>query len=116
MLPALKCLLLVALPSFVAAKDKPVEYGADVSFPMQHAEPSTNYPWLAHNMDPSVPVPQKYKDMVLQPLGDKQSFYNNYINGCKEKFGRKGARCEQNELDRIAMTFRQPQSMQNYVS
>mmetsp|Transcript_21604 Transcript_21604/g.45438 ORF Transcript_21604/g.45438 Transcript_21604/m.45438 type:complete len:410 (-) Transcript_21604:542-1771(-) len=115
MLPALKCLLLVALPSFVGAKDEPVEYGADVSFPMQHAEASTNYPWLSHNMDPSVPVPKKYKDMALQPLGDRQSFYNNYINGCKEKFGRKAARCTQNELDRIAMTLRQPQSMQNYT-
>ena len=31
-------------------------------------------------------------------------------------FGKKGIRCQQNELDRIAMTLRQPQSMQNYTA
>lgn len=114
-LPGLKFLFLAALLSLVAAKDEPVEYGVDVSFPMQYVEPSTNYPWLPHNMDPSVPVPEEYKDMVPQPLGNKQEFYRNYVQGCRDAFGKKGSRCNQNELDRVAMTLRQPQSMQNYT-
>lgn len=110
------CVTAAALPSLVAGKnDEPVEYGADVSFPMQHWEVSTNYPWLEHNMDPSLPVPDKYKDMVPQPLGDRQSLYDEYYQGCLDKFGKKGARCRQNELDRVAMTLRQPQSMHNYT-
>ncbi len=106
----------VLAPALVAGEDEPVEYGADVSWPMQHVEVSTNYPWLEHNVDPSKPVPKEYQDMVLQPLGDRQTFYKDYIQGCLDKNGRKGTRCTQTEIDRIEMTLRQPQSMQNYVS
>ena len=113
----MKLISLVALaPALVAGEDEPVEYGADVSWPMQHVEVSTNYPWLEHNVDPSVPVPRKYEDMVPQPLGDRQTFYKDYMQGCLDKNGKKGKRCTQTEIDRIEMTLRQPQSMQNYVS
>jgi len=105
----------VMTPSLVAGLDEPVEYGVDVSFPMQYSEVSTNYPWLEHNVDPSKLVPDEYKDMVPQPLGDKQSFYKDFLKGCTEHFGKKGKRCIQTEIDRIAMTKRQPQSMQNYT-
>jgi hypothetical protein len=98
------------------SKNEPLEYGVDVSFPMHHAQVSTNYPWLPHNLDTSLPVPKEYQDMVLQPLGNKQEFYQDFMQGCKDAFGTKGTRCTQNELDRVAMTLRQPQSMQNYVS
>jgi hypothetical protein len=92
----------------------PVEYGVDVSYPMHYRNVSVNYAWLPHNMDPvHNDVPPEYKDMVVQPLGDRQSFYDSYLAGCKEKWGAKGvARCQANEDDRIAMTLRQPQSMQ----
>jgi hypothetical protein len=98
----------------VAADHVPVEYGVDVSFPMQHAKVSDNYAWLPHNMDPvHTDVPSKYKDKVVQPLGDRQAIYDEFIGGCKETWGSKGARrCDSNEADRIAMTLRQPQSMQ----
>ena len=102
--------------STAIADDVPVEYGVDVSIPMQYASVSTNYPWLEHNVDHSKPVPKEYEDMVIQPLGDRQSFYKEFLQGCKDHFGKKGARCVQNELDRVAMTLRQPQSMKNYVS
>jgi hypothetical protein len=82
---------------------------------MQYEKITNNYPWLEHNTDPSLPVPEEYEGMVLQPLGDKRTMYDNYLEGCKKHFGKKGARCVQNELDRIAMTKRQPQSMQNYT-
>jgi len=110
-----QCFFLGAAISLAAARDEPVEYGVDVSFPMHHAEVSTNYPWLPHNMDSSIPVPEEYQDMVPQPLGDKTSFYRDFLQGCIDKFGKKGKRCTQNELDRVAMTLRQPQSMQNYT-
>mmetsp|Transcript_110502 Transcript_110502/g.165388 ORF Transcript_110502/g.165388 Transcript_110502/m.165388 type:complete len:484 (-) Transcript_110502:266-1717(-) len=95
--------------------DEPVEYGVDVSFPMQYASVSDNYAWLPHNLDPSLPTPDRYKDMAVQPLGDRKSFYQEYVDGCREKFGTKGSRCTQSEIDRFAMSLRQPQSMQNYT-
>lgn len=99
-----------------ANADEPVEYGVDVSFPMHYPSVSTNYPWLDHNRDPSKPVPKEYENMPIQPLGDRASIYRDYLQGCKDAFESKGAaRCVQNELDRIQMGLRQPQSMQNYV-
>jgi hypothetical protein len=92
--------------------DDPVEYGVDVSFPIQYATVSDNYAWLPHNLDPSIPTPDRYKDMVVQTLGDRRGFYQEYIDGCREKFGKKGSRCTQSEIDRMAMSLRQPQSMQ----
>jgi hypothetical protein len=92
-----------------------VEYGMDVSYPMAHASVSTNFPWLPHNMDPSIEIPEEYKGMVIQPLGDRQSFYENLIKGCEDSYDGKGARCIENEKDRIAMTLRQPQSMKVYT-
>jgi prolyl 4-hydroxylase len=101
----------------VKPTETPVEYGVDVSFPMHRSRVSNNYAWLPHNMDPvHNDIPSKYKDMPVQPLGDRQTYYDEFLNGCKEKWGASGAaRCQQNEDDRIAMTLRQPQSMQNYT-
>lgn len=116
MVSGLKFLVLAAMaPSMASGMEEPVEYGVDVSFPMHYSEVSTNFPWLEHNKDPSKPVPEKYKDMVPQPLGDKQSFYKDFLQGCKDAFGKKGKRCIQTELDRVAMTLRQPKSMTNYT-
>ncbi len=100
----------------VVQDDAPkVEYGVDVSFPMHYASVSTNYAWLPHNQDPNIPTPREYNDMVVQPLGDRQQFYKDFIQGCRDHFGTKAIRCTQNELDRVAMSLRQPQSMQNYT-
>lgn len=116
MLSGLKFLCFVAFtPILAVAEDEHVEYGADISWPSQHVEVSTNYAWLEHNMDHSKPVPAKYKDMALQPLGDKQGFYKDFLDGCINHYGKKGSRCTQTELDRVEMTLRQPQSMQNYT-
>ena len=68
-----------------------LEYGVDVSFPMHY---------------PDVLEADK------NPLGDRQSFYNDFLNGCVEHFGKQGQRCVQTEADRIEMSLRQPQSMQ----
>jgi hypothetical protein len=89
-----------------------VEYGVDVSFPMHHFFLSTNYPWLPHNVNPTIETPPEYVDMPLQPLGNRQQFYDDFLQSCVEHFQGKGDRCYQSEMDRIAMSLRQPQSMQ----
>jgi prolyl 4-hydroxylase len=54
--------------------------------------------------------------MKINPLGDRQSFYNDFIASCQKTFGDQGGRrCLSTEEDRIEMTLRQPQSMQNYT-
>jgi len=94
----------------------PVEYGVDVSFPIQHTIASPNYEWLPHNLDPEHnTIPRKLQDYPIQPLGNKQDFYENFVQGCVDAFGKKGPRCRQSEQGRIAMSLRQPQSMTNYT-
>ena len=90
-------------------------YGVDVSFPMHHGTVSTNYDYLPHNVDPSIPTPREFEDMPVQPLGNRQQFYQDFLQSCRDAFGAKGKRCTQTEVDRIAMTLRQPQSMTNYT-
>lgn len=95
---------------FVTAVSAQLEYGADISFPM-HRNVSINYPWLPHNVDPSIPTPDIYKGMPIQPLGDKHGYYDHYLQGCVDRYGEKGERCIKNEKERIEMSLRQPQSM-----
>lgn len=38
---------------------------------------TTNYDWLPWNADSSIDTPEEYKGMPVQPLGDKQTFYEN---------------------------------------
>jgi len=109
-----------------------VEYGADISFPMHYERVSTNYPWLMHNKlnnndknsttttgstgtTGKIPIPDRYKDQPLQPLGNKHKFYSDYVQGCVDRYGPKGNRCIQSEQDRVEMSLRQPQSMRNYT-
>jgi prolyl 4-hydroxylase len=53
--------------------------------------------------------------MAIQPLGDRQKFYDDFIKSCADAYGRQGPRCYDTEADRIAMALRQPRSMQNYT-
>lgn len=81
-----------------------------------HYEPvSTNYAWLPHNLDSSVPTPPEYEGMPIQPLGNMQQKYLDYMNGCVDYYGKRGYRCWENEHERLAMSLRQPQSMRNYT-
>jgi len=83
---------------------------------MHHARVSENYPWLSHNVDPvNNPVPVEYKDVPIQPLGDRQALYEHFIQGCINYHGEKGRRCLRGERDRIDMSNTQPQSMVNYT-
>jgi prolyl 4-hydroxylase len=94
-----------------------LDYGVDVSFPIHHIKVSDNYATLKHNIDPDKhPTPSQFKDMVVQPLGNRQVFYDDFIQGCVKAFGAKGVRCTSTEVDRVEMSLRQPQSMQNYTA
>lgn len=95
-----------------AQEHNKLEYGADVSWPMQHFQVSTNYPWLPHNVDPSLETPSEYRDMPLQPLGNRQKIYDDFLQSCADHFKEKGSRCYESEIARIEMGLRQPQSMQ----
>jgi prolyl 4-hydroxylase len=53
--------------------------------------------------------------MPIQPLGDRQSFFDNYLQGCLDAYGKKGHRCIPNEQDRVNMMARQIHSMRNYT-
>lgn len=70
-----------------------LSYGADVSFPVHHSA-------VLDKDDPN------------QPMGDKQTLYNDFIEGCRNHYGKRGGSCDQTEADRIAMSLRQPASMQ----
>jgi prolyl 4-hydroxylase len=83
---------------------------------MHHSKVSDNYDYLPHNQDSTAPTPPQYRDMVVQPLGNRQAAYDEFINGCVEKYGPSmGKRCLSTERDRVEMSLRQPQSMQNYT-
>ena len=47
--------------------------------------------------------------MPIQPLGNRQAIYDEFLDGCVKKFGSKGQKCVMNEHERIAMSLRQPQ-------
>ncbi len=67
-------------------------------------------------VDVSYPI---HSDKVIpadmNPLGDKQTWYDELIGGCRKSCERCDSACVQTESDRIVMNRRQPQSMVNYT-
>lgn len=87
---------------------------------MHYADVSTNYAYLPHNVDPSIPTPDEYRGMPVSPLGpDVKQRYDEYIQGCVDYYNSferpKGKRCTSGEAERIDMTQRQPRSVYNYT-
>ncbi len=74
------------LVALALAKESP-EYGADVSFPIHHLT------------------------MHEGPLGNRNKIYDEFMEGCRKHYGKKAISCDMGELDRLAMSRRQPQSM-----
>lgn len=64
-------------------------YGVDVSFPV-------HYSTFAKE----------------KPLGDKEQAYGEFIQGCREHYSSNPKACDITEEDRLAMSLRQPASMQ----
>ena len=76
-------LLLLTATAVLAA-----DYGLDCSFPIHNRELSCG-------------------DL----LGDRDAFYEDYVQGCRDYYGKKGHRCDITEQERLKMSVRQPQSM-----
>mmetsp|Transcript_22113 Transcript_22113/g.46546 ORF Transcript_22113/g.46546 Transcript_22113/m.46546 type:complete len:483 (-) Transcript_22113:78-1526(-) len=94
----------------------PPKYGVDVSMPI-HRRVSYNYPTMPHNTAPEkFQTPPVFKDMPLQILGDRQKVYNEYLSGCRKHYHLDHQQCDLYEYDRMLMSLRQPQSMQNYTA
>ena len=88
----LSLLFAIAVGTSLAQADDGIsraDYGADESYPMHY--------------------PRALRD-------DRQEEYERLIQGCVETYGKKGPLCWQNEVDRIDMSLRQPQSMVNYTN
>ena len=91
-------LRLVSLLLFTAsALAQEAQYGVDCSFPIHHAA------------FPSKECTHKFAD-------DRVQFYEDFMQGCRDYYGRKGKACDETEKDRIMMSLNQPQSMVNYTS
>lgn len=77
---------------------------------------SSEEEWSDYGLDCSWPI-HSMESTCGDQLGDRKSIYEDYMQGCREKWGEKGAkRCDANEQDRLQMSRRQPQSMVNYTS
>lgn len=93
-------------------------YGVDVSFPIHHGKISTNYAWLPHNVEPDKhPTPPEYEGMPIQYLGERQKWYDSFMDSCDKHYGggRGRSACRMTEEDRVEMSLRQPGGMQNYT-
>lgn len=86
---AVAMILLTNLSHYVVGDEEGSKYGVDVSWPMHHA-------WTESS----------------KPLSDeRRAAYEEFMNGCREKYKEKGKICDDNEQGRLDMTLRQPQSM-----
>ena len=81
------CLLL----GNTSAEKEVVNYGVDVSFPMQ-------------------------RNQVIpgEELGDRQGFYNSLMDGCYKTYGKE--KCDLSEQERIERNLRRPSAMVNFTT
>lgn len=89
----------------------PSNYGVDISWPIQHGKVSINFPWLLHNADPHNPIPAEYKDMPIQPLGDRQKKYDEFMQGCYDHHKEAAHMCDETEEGRFNQCLTQPPQM-----
>mmetsp|Transcript_8455 Transcript_8455/g.18565 ORF Transcript_8455/g.18565 Transcript_8455/m.18565 type:complete len:520 (-) Transcript_8455:568-2127(-) len=125
----------------------PFKYGVDISYPMQSRRVSVNYNGM-HTGNPGIEAETKdFSDSFIdalprdvslqppQPLGNRQSFYEDYMQGCRDfynKEGRfseeeedvventlrdksRGVACDSVEYDRVVMSAAQPKSVMNFT-
>ncbi|GKZ01247.1 hypothetical protein MPSEU_001075700 [Mayamaea pseudoterrestris] len=72
-------------------------YGVDCSFPIHHSD-----------------FPSKACQHTFAE--DRVQIYEDYMQGCRDYYGRKGNACDETEHDRLFMSLQQPQSMVNFTS
>jgi prolyl 4-hydroxylase len=70
-----------------------------------------------YGVDKSFPMHHPARVLVDNPLGgmEKNNFYNEFINGCRENYAPDGHLCDITEEERIEMNLRQPAGMVNYT-
>lgn len=91
-------LIVTRLLSLVTIATAQSTYGVDISFPQHHAT------ILSSSSPPPLPL-----------LPGRQDFYDHFLETCRSH-NTKPEICDENEVDRIDMNIRQPQSMVNYTS
>lgn len=64
-----------------------------------------------YGVDCSFPVLDRDLSACGGILGNRTSFYEDYMQGCRDHFGSKAHRCDSTEQDRLDMSRRQPQAM-----
>jgi hypothetical protein len=64
----------------------------------------------AYGVDCSFPIHSK-EFRCGDVLGDRKKVYDEFMEGCRAAYGKKGKRCDSTENDRLEMSLRQPQSM-----
>eukprot|EP00559_Dactyliosolen_fragilissimus_P001203 CAMPEP_0184864954 /NCGR_PEP_ID=MMETSP0580-20130426/16490_1 /TAXON_ID=1118495 /ORGANISM="Dactyliosolen fragilissimus" /LENGTH=434 /DNA_ID=CAMNT_0027363931 /DNA_START=35 /DNA_END=1339 /DNA_ORIENTATION=+ len=101
----------------IDGNDSVPSYGVDVSFPMHSFDGvSTNYAWLPHNVDPeNNPTPPEYVGVPVQHFSERQSFYEEYVQGCRDYWEEEGHYCDEFEQDRIHQLIDQPASVVNFT-
>lgn len=92
-------LFVTRLLSLVTIATAQSTYGVDISFPQHHA--------TILSSSSSLPP--------LLQLPGRQDFYDHFLETCRSH-NTKPEICDENEVDRIDMNIRQPQSMVNYTS
>jgi hypothetical protein len=75
------------------------------------SKPPSEPAFTGYGVDCSFPVFDRDLSGCGDILGDRQSFYEEYMQGCRDHFGSKAHRCDTTEQDRLDMSRRQPQSM-----
>lgn len=53
--------------------------------------------------------------MALQRLGDRQFYYDHFMEGCRHHYAAHADYCDETEEERMDMNLRQPPSMMNYT-
>jgi hypothetical protein len=74
-------------------------------------EPASAVSSSSYGVDCSFPVFDHDLTECGGILGDRQTFYETFVQGCRDKFGTQAHRCDSTEQDRLEMSRRQPQSM-----
>ncbi|KAL7552907.1 hypothetical protein ACHAWF_016170 [Thalassiosira exigua] len=105
-------------------------YGVDISIPVHRATVSTNYDYLPHNVaassdngdgnGSSIPIPEAYAGMPIQPLGNRQEYYDRFVKHWKENEEKEeegGAKTvDEVEEDRLRKNLLQPSISVNFTA
>ena len=94
-----------------SSEDNQVEYGVDVSFPIHNVHISENHA-VKQFFDSTDLLSNDQDDLkIVQPLGDRQIFYETFLQGCRDFHYTNGKLCDNAEEERLTNNRDQPQTM-----